>query len=175
MKYTERQLYNMENSRLRELYKKIKTRNGRFAKFPVFLSIPAILFFLLLGWQFLLNLHKNSLEIFFDCSVTGFIEFVIFAICGIMLTSTDNRFIVSVPVIFCVLIGLKFLLFRTYSAITILMLVYLIVACVVIYGDNKVRNVLMGMNLFPFNSKSDGKKPKREEVIDYDEILKKFN
>ena len=174
MVYSERTLYNFENSHLRQIYHEIKKRKGRFSRFAVFISIPGILFYLLFGWQLLKSLDSDFINAVFDLKITGTVDFLGFGLCGIMLMADDNKIIVSVPIIHMLIVAGKYLLLDSFAWISFIMFAYFLWACIMIFRDNQNLAIMKKMNLFPFNQRSDGRKPQKEISIDYDSIMKKL-
>lgn len=153
--YDENELYAMSNETLRKIYKKITVTQKRFSRFAVFLSIPCVFFFFFFGWQLLKELRIPILTKIFDCSVTGWLDFVIFGICGITLTTNDENFLIFVPIIYGVLAFLKYICFGSFALINIIMLAYFCLAAVMLYNALKTLKLLKGMRNFPFNRRFD--------------------
>lgn len=153
--YTEKELFAMSNSQLREIYKRIRLVQKRFARFPVAISIPAMLFYFFFGWELLNKKGGNFIHLFFDCTLTGFLDFLFFAICGIFLTTDDTNFTAAIAIIFAALTLLKYILFQSFGFISAAMFLYLIVACSVIYKNNRTLHSLKKLSAFPFQQKFD--------------------
>lgn len=151
-KFDSDQLRLMPNYQLREIYKNIKLRQKRFSKLAVFFSVPFILFYFFMGWQWL---KGTDIAWLFDCSLTGMLDYLNLGLCGIMLMSDDKRFICWVPIIFAALTVLKYVLLQTLALISIAHFVYFTIACIILFGDLKVLDDLKAMADFPFRRRFD--------------------
>lgn len=137
---------------LRKFYRKLVKRQRRFAAVPFALIIPAGLFYGMMGWVNFLAAEWNGFA-FFDTSSNAFVNYVIFAVCGAMLSSDTLKIIAASPAVMILYIGLKAALFDKITGDTFLMLAYLIVAAIITAKTVSDLNFMRKLSNFPFDGR----------------------
>ena len=148
---------------LRKLYKRLIKRQDRLAKIPVWTLLPAGIVYGMIGWVGFLA-AEASLFSSVDTTVTGFINYVFFALCGVLM-SLDKPVIIScIPVLMALYICVKLIVFGSFSFDTLAMLLYLVCACIAVSKAVSDLNFLRGLPNFPFD--------RRMERIQFDGLTR---
>ena len=111
----------MPDEELRKIYLNRLRLQKFLAWIPVALIVPAMIIYGFLGWLttvVALGFH------FIDTSVLGFLDFVAFAVCGVIYTTRNPKTIKFIPLVMFMHIILKLLITRTFTIISIIFLIY---------------------------------------------------
>ena len=111
----------MPDEELRKIYLHRLRLQKFLAWIPVALIVPAMIMYGFLGWLttiVALGFH------FIDTSVLGFLDFVAFAVCGVIYTTRNPKTLKFIPLIMLMHIILKLLITRTFTIISVVFLIY---------------------------------------------------
>lgn len=142
------------DSSLRKLYRSLTKRQRFLAYIPVACIFPAMIVYGMYGWVSYF-VAEYALFRSFDTGVTGIINYVAFAICGVLMSSNKVKTIIATPIAMLGYIALKGALFDSFSFDTFIMLVYLIIACAFTAKTVADLNFLRSLPNFPFDQRDD--------------------
>ncbi len=135
---------------LRKLYNRLIKRQNRLAKLPVWTLLPAGIVYGMIGWVGFLVSEANLFS-YVDTKVTGIINYVFFALCGVLMSLDMPLIVAGIPVLMALYICVKLIVFNSFSFDTIAMLFYLVFACIAVSKTVSDLNFLRGLPNFPFD------------------------
>ena len=153
-------------SELRRIYLKNLKIQKTLSRIPVIILLPAVLYFgftgwfttiMFLGWQVI------------DTSVLGFLDFVVFALCGVLFTTRNKKTLFLTIAVMALQVALKLLFSDNISVMPFIMLGYVIFASAVLYKVISRLEFLRSLPEFPFN---ESKQELKIESMTHDQMLK---
>lgn len=137
---------------LRRHFRRLIRRQRRFAAVPFAFIVPAMIIYGMIGWVNFFTAEWNRFS-FFDTSSNAFVNYVIFAVCGAMLSSDTLKIIAASPAVMILYIGLKAALFDKITGDTFLMLAYLAIAAFIVGKSVADLNFMRKLPNFPFDGR----------------------
>lgn len=157
----------LPDEELKKIYDKLLKTQDAVSKLPVMLIVPAFLIYGFLGWLSYFGLTLVDM--------TDFLVILLFAVCGVLMKTRNEKTPVGITVFFVCGCLLKFGLTHSITPLALPMIIYVIGSCVCLNKVINNLNFLRGLPNYPFNNRRtelEFNSMKRDEMCKY---LKNIN
>lgn len=159
----------LPDEELRKIYRKLTKQQKNRSSFPVFLLLPATIFYGFEGWLGT-TVFMGSVGNIVINSVLNYIDFILFAAAGVLYTSKNIRTIKLMPLFFTIAAAIKIIIFGAFFVGFPIMLAYIIIVSCQLNSIVGKLNFLRGLPNFPFEARQKDMQfngMSRDKMLDY--------